>query len=92
MSDPQKSECPGVQPGQIAKEGAETQDRSITQPADEGKALATLKASLALAGHAVHELSGGGFLVVATRWAGLCRECPDVRALAAFARQIGARA
>jgi hypothetical protein len=57
---------------------------------DEDKAAATLTAQLAIAGHAVHTLAGGGFLVVATKWAGMCRECPDLRALAAFAKQIGA--
>ena len=85
---PQKSESP-VAAGLIAKEGTENTD--IVAPAEsDGKALATLKAQLAIAGHAVHELTGGGFVVVATRWAGLCRECPDVRSLAVFARQIGA--
>lgn len=60
-------------------------------PSDDcGKALAYLKAVFAMKGHAVHELSGGGFIVVATQWAGMCRECPDLHALRTFARQIGA--
>jgi hypothetical protein len=88
MMAPQKSECP-VAAGQIAK--GSTEDAAIVAPVTtEGKGLATLKAQLAIAGHAVHELAGGGFVVIATRWAGMCRECPDLRALAAFARQIGA--
>lgn len=53
-----------------------------------GKALATLRALLAMHGHTLHELSSGGFLV--TKW-GLCRELPDLRSAAQFARQIGAR-
>jgi hypothetical protein len=56
------------------------------------KALATLKAQFALCGHSVHEMAGGGYLVVATKWAGLCREIPDLPTLAAYAKQIGARA
>jgi hypothetical protein len=61
---------------------------------DDSKALSTLKARFALhdGGHAVHELASGGFLVVATRWGGMSRECPDLSALAAFARQLGVRA
>jgi hypothetical protein len=85
----QKSESP-MAVGQFAAETFEYGD--IVALADaRGKAVATLRAQLALAGHAVHELAGGGFLVIATRWAGMCRECPDVAALAAFARQLGAR-
>jgi hypothetical protein len=61
-------------------------------PDDGSKALATLTAQLAIAGHAVHGLDGGGYLVVATKWAGMCKQVPDLRALAAFARQIGASA
>lgn len=57
---------------------------------DDRKTLDTLKAQLALYGHAVHDLASGGYLVVATRWAGMCRELPDLHALAAFSRQIGA--
>ena len=68
-----------------------TQSVAIVAPVDaDRKTVTTLKAQLALAGHAVHDLAGGGFVVIATRWAGMCRECPDVRSLAAFARQIEA--
>lgn len=59
------------------------------QVPDERKTLSTLMAAFALAGYAVHELSCGGFVVA--RW-NLTRHCPDVHALAAFARQIGVRA
>lgn len=88
MRAPQKSECP-VAAGQVAKES--TESAVIVTPAGaDGKALATLKAQLAISGHSVHHLADGGFLVVATKWAGMCREVPDLHALAAFARQIGA--
>ena len=88
MRPPQKSESP-VAAGQFAEEGAER--NSILAPdASDRKELATLRARLAMAGHAVHELASGGFLVVDTRWAGLCKECPDLRALATFARLVGA--
>ena len=90
MTAPQKSETPAGGPG-IAEESIG--NGRIVAPTDSNsKAVTTLKAQLAIAGHAVHELAGGGYLVVATKWAGICRECPDVSALAAFARQIGARA
>ena len=51
--------------------------------------IATLTARLALAGFAVHRLDGGGFLV--SKW-NLTKHCPDLRALAGFAQQVGARA
>jgi hypothetical protein len=71
------------------------ENAAILAPVDDArkKRLITLKAQFALhGGHAVHELASGGFLVVATRWGGMSRECPDLSALAAFARQLGIRA
>ena len=53
----------------------------------DSKQLANLKAAFALAGFAVHETASGGFLV--SRW-NLSRECADMDALTAFARQVGA--
>lgn len=50
------------------------------------KALATLKAQLALAGHQVHEGSNDDFIV--TRW-GMSKHCPDIGALRRFARVLG---
>lgn len=52
------------------------------------KAQATLIAAFALKGFAVHTLSCGGYLVA--KW-DLSRHCPDLRALAEFARMVGAR-
>jgi hypothetical protein len=54
--------------------------------AQDSKELSTLRAKLGLLGLGLYALAGGGYLV--TRW-GLCRECPDLRAVAAFARQVG---
>lgn len=51
------------------------------------KLTANLIAAFALRGHSVYELAGGGFAV--TRW-GLVKQVPDLRALSAFARQVGA--
>ena len=87
MSGVHKSERP-VGAGRIA-EGS-TENAEILALGDQlRKARANIKAALALHGHAVHELADGGFLVINTRWGGLCRECPDLSALAAFARMLG---
>lgn len=51
------------------------------------KVEATLIAQFALAGHAVHSLTDGGYLV--TKW-GQSRHCPDLQALESFAKQTGA--
>ena len=53
------------------------------------KALATLKAQFALAGHQVHEGSNDDFIV--TRW-GMSKHCPDIGALRRFARILGVSA
>lgn len=51
------------------------------------KRLSTLRAALAIKGHAVHELRSGAFLVT---WMNCTRHCGDIEALEAFARQVGA--
>lgn len=51
------------------------------------KPEATVIAHLALAGHTVHRLAAGGWLV--TRY-GLVRECPDLESLEQFAKRVGA--
>ena len=61
---------------------------STVDDAPQRKMLATLKAQLALKGYGVHELADGQLLVV--RW-GLSRCCPDLRTLALFAEQVGAK-
>lgn len=81
---PQKSERPAGA-GRIADKSIENTP-ILTADGAEGKALATLKAAYAMAGHAVHELADGGYLVCKFN---LAKHCPDVRALAAFAKQTG---
>lgn len=69
-------------------EGKEQQAVEIVpSDADEGKAASTLRAELALQGHQLHRLAGGGWLV--SRW-GLSRELPSLHAVRTFARQVGA--
>lgn len=60
-----------------------------TRPATaaDAKRLDTLKAQFALRGHSVFAIEDGAFLV--TRM-GMCKHCPDIEALEAFARQAGA--
>jgi hypothetical protein len=84
MSGVQKANNP-VGAGLNANETADAP--IIGQPDAIAKRETTLIAHFALVGHAVHHLGDGGFLV--TRW-GQSRHCPDLHALAGFARQIGA--
>lgn len=51
------------------------------------KAISTVTAQLALAGHAVHAGACGDFLV--SKW-NMSRYCQDFEALQEFARQVGA--
>lgn len=83
---PQKSECP-VAAGQIAEQSA-VNTAILQQSNDQGKAVATLVAQFALAGHSVHELTEGGFIVCKF---GYAKHCPDARALAGFAKIVGVR-
>ena len=53
------------------------------------KHFSTLRASLALKGYSLHELSCDGYLIA--RW-NLTRHAPDLRAVGAFLRQIGGAA
>lgn len=55
----------------------------------ERKELARLQALAALHKMTLHELSAGSYLL--TRWH-LCRELPDLRAVAAMLRQMGVQA
>jgi len=57
------------------------------QTTDNSKAIATLIARLALAGHAVHKAHEDDFIV--TKWGQTCY-CKDYAALAAFAQKVGA--
>lgn len=82
MTPPQKAQSPGGA-GQCANQTSNT--RIIGEQAEHGKRVATLIAQLALAGHAVHRLEGGSFLVC--HW-GLVRSCPDLAALEDFAKRM----
>ena len=53
------------------------------------KRFNTLRASLAIKGYSLHELSCDGYLIA--RW-NLTRHAPDLRAVGAFLRQIGGAA
>ena len=50
------------------------------------KAIASQIAQLAIAGHAVHPLANGGYLVCKY---GYTHQAPDLEALQAFARRLG---
>lgn len=84
MSTPQKAQSPGGA-GQCANETADSV--IVGQQPEIFKWEATLIAHFALAGHAVHRLPDGGYLV--SRW-GQSRHCTDLHALAGFAKQTGA--
>lgn len=83
MSAAQKANNP-VGAGLDANETADTQ--IVGQQPEIAKRETTLIAQFALAGHAVHSLADGGYLV--TKW-GQARHCPDLHALAGFAKQTG---
>ncbi len=57
-----------------------------TGQAPDGKAIATQLARLALAGHAVHQLADGGFLVSKYSYT---HHAKDFAALQDFARKLG---
>lgn len=83
MSAAQKAQSQ-VAAWQSANETADTP--ILGQQPEIAKRETTLIAQFALAGHAVHSLADGGYLV--TKW-GQARHCPDLHALAGFARQTG---
>ena len=83
MSSPQKAQSPGGA-GQCANEIAD--GRIVGQDPEIAKRETTLIAHFALGGHAVHRLPDGGYLV--SRWGQSCY-CPDLNALANFAKQMG---
>jgi 3,4-dihydroxy-2-butanone 4-phosphate synthase len=83
MTDPQKAQSPGGA-GQSADQSK--QAPIIGEPTETSKRSAMLLAQFALAGHVVHRLADGGFLVCRH---GHIKHCPDLAALAGFARQTG---
>lgn len=83
MSAAQKAQSP-VAAGQSANETANVQ--IVGQQPEIAKRETTLIAQFALAGHAVHRMAEGGFLVCRH---GYVKHCPDLAALAGFAKQTG---
>lgn len=76
--------------GALVTPATATQDQDlliVAPTADSDKTTDNLIANLALRGFATHRLADGGYLVC--RW-NLARNCPDLRALAIFARTVGA--
>ena len=76
-------------PGAINTEGLTTDttnDLNFATGTQQGKAAATLAAQLAIAGHAVHRLTSGGYLVCKY---GYTHHAKDFDALQAFARKLG---
>lgn len=66
----------------------DSQHLHCAEPDVQRKTLATLRASLALAGgYSLHELTDGSFLVA--RW-NLTRTLPDLAAVRAFCKLVGA--
>ena len=59
------------------------------EPEQGSKHFSILRASLALKGYSLHELSCDGYLIA--RW-NLTHHAPDLRAVGAFLRQIGGAA
>lgn len=59
---------------------------STWEPEQGDERFKTLRASLALKGYSLSELSCDGYLIA--RWS-LTRQAPDLRAVGAFLRQIG---
>jgi len=70
--------------GQALKDHENTNVTIVAPVADDGKVLATIKAKLAMAGHAVHDLADGGFLICKC----MCRHCRSLAELQAAARQV----
>ena len=69
----------------------QTQCLIVEQPTDEGKQFATLRALLAMKGHALHrtDRDDGQIHFYVTRW-NLVRELQSIAAVRAFAEQVGA--
>jgi len=66
--------------------GSDFRTGDATGQAPDGKTIATQIACLALAGHAVHQTTGGGFLVSKYSYT---HHAQDFAALQEFARKLG---
>lgn len=92
MNGPPKREAAGVL---VTPAAADRKEGAASVQADDddacnAPAVAPIIARLTAAGFCVSRLEGGGFLV--SRWQAMTKHCPDARALAGFAHQVGARA
>jgi hypothetical protein len=85
--------CEGCEPASSAPPKTHTNPHSdfanVCELEQGCKRFNTLRASLALKGYSLHELSCDGYLIA--RW-NLTRHAPDLRAVGAFLRQIGGAA
>ncbi len=86
MSAPQKATGPDRANDQPRQES--THAEIVPEQDQLRKIESTLLAEFALKGHATHRLAEGGYLVCKH---GHAKHCPDLRGLAAFARQVGVR-
>lgn len=84
MTEPQKARSPGWRSEAFAEHTHNVVDFIAAR--DSGKAVASLKARFAIAGHQVYDGGNNDFIV--TRW-GMSRHCPDLAALRMFARVLG---
>lgn len=84
MTAAHKAEEPRLQPEPFGNQHHNVVDFPTLH--DSSKALTTLKAKFALAGHQVHEGSNDDFIV--TRW-GMSRYCAGHDELRRFARVLG---
>jgi hypothetical protein len=87
MTVPQKAESRGLQSPAFPDHTHNIVDFAAAR--DSCKAVASLKARFAIAGHQVYDGGNNDFIV--TRW-GMTRHCQDLAALRIFARVLGVQA
>ena len=87
-TDPTTEKTPGVSDDSKGLDTDTTNDLNFATGTRRSKAIATQIAELAIRGHAVHQLSDGGYLVCKY---GYTHHAPDFEALQAFARRLGVK-
>ncbi len=85
---PTSEKAPGVSDDSKGLDTDTTNDLNFATGARRSKAIATQIAELAIAGHAVHQLVNGGYLVCKY---GHTYEAKDFEDLQAFARRLGVK-
>lgn len=83
---PTNDKASGANAGLVSRNQRNNNTDSAASVID-GKAFSTLRAQLAIRGVALKRLPGGGFLV--RSW-GMGRVLPDLQAVEAFAKKVGA--